>query len=135
MNNEPPFNTPDVEYHRDDSGRFAPGNRTPNGNKKGRLGGRALALRTLDRMLAKDHNQDNLTNALQVHFDADPVRFFKMLMMPLLPQDLKVQTTPDTGFTWMTLADLILCKRSARIAFDDTTADLLPPRPPFAVPD
>jgi hypothetical protein len=123
MNNEPPSSTPDVDYRRDDVGRFAPGNRPLNGNKKGRLGGRALALRTLDRMLAKEHNQENLANALQAHFDTDPVRFFKTLIMPLLPQDFKVQTTPDTGFTWMTLPDMILRKRSARIAFDDTTAD------------
>ena len=112
MNRTPPFTTAHVEYRRDESGRFAPGNRPPNGNKKGRLGGRAQALQTLDRMLAQERNQENLANALQAHFDADPIRFFKTLIMPLLPQDLKIHTTAETGFSWMTLPEIILRKNS-----------------------
>ena len=71
-----------------------------------------MALRTLDRMLAKERNQENLANALQAHFDTDPVRFFKTLIMPLLPQDLKVHATAETGFSWMTLPELIRQKTS-----------------------
>ena len=94
------------------NGLIVAANRPPTGNKKGRLGGRAMALRTLDRMLAKERNQENLANALQAHFDTDPVRFFKTLIMPLLPQDLKVHATAETGFSWMTLPELIRQKTS-----------------------
>lgn len=61
---------------RDERGRIIPGySLNPAGKPKGKLGGRALALKTLDRVMAKERNQENLANALQAHFDEDPVRF------------------------------------------------------------
>ena len=118
---QPPSSRPDVEYRRDDTGRFAPGTGSHYAPRKGKLGGRAQALRTLDQMLAKDQNQENLANALQAHFDEDPVRFFKTLVMPLLPQDLKVHATADTGFSWMSLPDMIGRKTTSRLDFEDAT--------------
>lgn len=109
-----PLNTskPEVELIRDDRGRFLPGSRPPL-PQKGRLGGRALALRTLDSVMAREKNQENLANALQAHFDEDPVRFFKQIIMPLLPQDVKIKLSEEGGFSWMTLPDMIRMKASS----------------------
>ena len=97
---------------RDEKGRFAPGT-VPAPRPKGILGGRALALRTLDSVMAKEKNQENLANALQAHFDEDPIRFFKQIIMPLLPQDVKIKLSEEGGFSWMTLPDMIRMKASS----------------------
>jgi hypothetical protein len=102
----------DVELIRDDRGRFLPGSRPPI-PQKGRLGGRAMALRTLDQVMAKEKNQENLANALQAHFEEDPVRFFKQIIMPLLPQDVKIKLSEEGGFSWMSLPDMIRMKASS----------------------
>jgi len=81
---------------RDEAGRLAPGT-IPAPRPKGTIGGRALALKTLDVMLGKDKNQENLMNALQAHFDADPVRFFKQIVMPLLPTEVKMRLSEEGG--------------------------------------
>ena len=82
---------------RDDKGRWIPGGAPPACRPKGALGGRALALKTLDVMLGKERNQENLMNALQAHFDADPVRFFKQIVMPLLPTEVKMRLSEERG--------------------------------------
>jgi hypothetical protein len=56
--------TPEVRYVRAADGRFLPGTRPPVVPTKGKLGGRALALRTLDSVMARERNQENLANAL-----------------------------------------------------------------------
>jgi hypothetical protein len=113
VNDDPPNSTPDeVIFVRDDAGRFAPGT-IPPVRKKGALGGRALALKTLDVMLGKETNQENLMNALQAHFDDDPVRFFKQIVMPLLPTEVKMKLTEEGGFSWLSLPDMIRMKASS----------------------
>lgn len=102
----------DREIIRDDKGRWVPGGAPPAFRPKGTIGGRALALKTLDVMLGKDKNQENLMNALQAHFDADPVRFFKQIVMPLLPTDVKVRLSEEGGFSWLSLPDMIRMKAS-----------------------
>ncbi|HMO51252.1 MAG TPA: hypothetical protein PKA21_09010 [Kiritimatiellia bacterium] len=97
---------------RDDKGRWVPGGAPPACRPKGTLGGRALALRTLDSIMAKERNQVYLANALQEHFYADPVRFFKTIIMPLLPQDVKVRLSEEGGFSWLSLPDMIRMKAS-----------------------
>lgn len=62
----------------------------PSGRPKGALGGRARALAGLDKMLAQRKNVDVLVKALEEEFRADPVRFFKTVVMPLLPKESKV---------------------------------------------
>lgn len=101
------------KFIRDENGRFLPGTRGPLAPTKGKLGGRALALRTLDRVMAQERNQENLANALQAEFENDPVRFFKTIIMPLLPQDVKVRLSEEGGFRWMTLPDMIRTQGSA----------------------
>lgn len=97
---------------RDESGRFLPGT-IPPVRQKGGIGGRALALKTLDVMLGKERNQENLMNALQAHFDADPVRFFKQIIMPLLPTEVKMRLSEEGGFSWLSLPDMIRMKASS----------------------
>lgn len=117
MSDIPQHTTPSPEseytFIRDDQGRFLPGTRGPVAPTKGRLGGRAQALKTLDRVMAKEKNQENLANALQAHFDEDPIRFFKQIIMPLLPQDVKIKLSEEGGFSWMTLPDMIRMKASS----------------------
>jgi hypothetical protein len=81
---------------RGDDGRFLPGT-IPPGRPKGRVGGRAAALQTLDAMLGEARNQENLRHALQASFDNDPVKFFKQIIMPLLPTEVKMKLGADRG--------------------------------------
>ena len=60
------------------------------GRPKGSVGGRARALVMLDKMLGKEGNAKLLEEKLQEEFRADPVRFFKNVVMPLLPKESKV---------------------------------------------
>ena len=91
---------------RGDDGRFLPGTVAP-GRPKGRVGGRAMALQTLDAMLGEERNQENLRHALQANFDNDPVKFFKQIIMPLLPTEVKMKLGEKGGFSWMSLPDMI----------------------------
>ena len=59
----------------------------PAGAKKGVLGGRANALKTLDSMMAEAPNVEKLRGAFQEAFDKNPLRFFKDIVMPLLPKE------------------------------------------------
>ena len=75
---------------------FEPGvSGNPAGRPKGSYGGRIAALAALDRMLGKKRNQSKLVKALEEHFEQDPVRFFKTIVMPLLPKESKVQLDKD----------------------------------------
>ena len=96
---------------RDEAGLFAPGT-IPMPRPKGTIGGRALALKTLDVMLGKDRNQENLMNALQAHFDADPVRFFKQIIMPLLPTEVKMKLGEEGSISWVRLSTMFPTKDS-----------------------
>ncbi len=62
----------------------------PTGRPKGAVGGRARALTELDRMLGQKDNAKLLADKLEEEFRADPVRFFKTVVMPLLPKESKV---------------------------------------------
>ncbi len=75
---------------RGDDCRFLPGTVGP-GRPKGSIGGRAAALKTLDSILGEERNQENLRRALQASFDNDPVKFFKQIIMPLLPTEVKMK--------------------------------------------
>jgi hypothetical protein len=62
----------------------------PTGRPKGALGGRARALVELDKMLGQKENAELLAEKLEADFREDPVRFFKTVVMPLLPKESKV---------------------------------------------
>jgi len=58
----------------------------PGGPKKGVAGGRSAALRQLDEMLSRTENLRVLRAALEKDFRKNPMRFFRDVVMPLLPK-------------------------------------------------
>ena len=75
----------------------------PVGRPKGSYGGRIQALASLDRMLGKKRNQVVLTKALEEDFLKNPVRFFKTVVMPLLPRESKLKFDHDGVVQWKSL--------------------------------
>ena len=83
---------------------FQPGQSgNPAGRPKGSYGGRIKALAALDKMLGRKKSQDALVKALQLEFDKDPVRFFKTIVMPLLPKESKLQLDREGVIQWRSL--------------------------------
>ena len=83
--------------------KFQPGQSgNPQGRKKGTYG-RSAALFALDRMLAKKRNLSLLENSLEYHFKKDPVKFFKTIIMPLLPKETKVDMDGAGVVKWQSL--------------------------------
>ena len=58
----------------------------PSGRPKGQTG-RGIALAVLDQMLKTTPNQRLLKIRLERSFREDPVKFFKTIVMPLLPKE------------------------------------------------
>lgn len=83
---------------------FEPGQSgNPKGRPKGSYGGRIQALAALDKMLARRKNQSALVKALEKEFEADPVRFFKTIIMPLLPRESKLRFDQEGVVEWRSL--------------------------------
>ena len=68
----------------------------PKGRPKGSYGGRIMALASLDKLLARRKNQRALIRALEADLQANPVRFFKSVIMPLLPREAKLSDRKST---------------------------------------
>jgi hypothetical protein len=84
--------------------QFQPGvSGNPDGRPKGSSGGRVQALAALDVMLAKRKNQRALVKALESEFLGNPVRFFKTIIMPLLPREAKLSLDHDGVIRWQSL--------------------------------
>lgn len=75
----------------------------PKGRPKGCCGGRMRALAGLDRLLARKKNQQALIAALEEDLHKDPVRFFKTVVMPLLPREAKLSVDHDGVIEWKSL--------------------------------
>jgi len=75
----------------------------PRGRPKGSYGGRIQALACLDRLLARKVNQKALMQALEADLRANPVRFFKTVIMPLLPRESKLSFDHDGVIEWRSL--------------------------------
>lgn len=73
------------------------------GRPKGSFGGRILALASLDKLLAKKKNQKALILALEKDLQANPVRFFRTVIMPLLPRESKLSFDHDGVIQWKSL--------------------------------
>ena len=92
---------------------FKPGQSgNPAGRPKGCLGGRALALQTLENVLANPANQAELAKAIQSAFSADPMKFFRQIIMPLLPQDVKIRMAEEGAIQWVSLATTFPMKKA-----------------------
>ena len=59
------------------------------GNTRGSVNGRAQALAALDRMLSKECNQQAIFDALEKVLQADPARFFRNTVVPLIPRSTR----------------------------------------------
>lgn len=87
--------------------RFQPGESgNPVGRPKGSYGGRIQALAALDRLVARKKNQAALTRALEAELLEDPVKFFKTVIMPLLPREAKLSVDHDGVIEWRSLAEV-----------------------------
>ena len=75
----------------------------PEGRPKGSYGGRIQALAGLDRLLGRTKNKKLLERALEAEFRADPSKFFKTVVMPLLPKESKVAIDQDGIVMWRNL--------------------------------
>lgn len=75
----------------------------PRGRPKGSYGGRIQALAGLDRLLARKKNQKALVRALEAELQADPVRFFKTVVMPLLPRESRLAFDHEGVIEWRSL--------------------------------
>lgn len=73
------------------------------GRPKGSFGGRIQALAGLDKLLGKNKNQRALIAALEKDLQKDPVRFFKTVIMPLLPRESKLSFDHDGVIQWKSL--------------------------------
>lgn len=75
----------------------------PAGRPKGSYGGRIQALAGLDKLLARKKNQKALIRALEADLQANPVRFFKTVIMPLLPRESRLAFDHDGVIQWRSL--------------------------------
>lgn len=83
---------------------FEPGKSgNPAGRPKGSYGGRIKALAGLDKLLARHKSQKALIRALEAELHADPVRFFKTVIMPLLPRESRLAFDHEGVIQWRSL--------------------------------
>jgi hypothetical protein len=75
----------------------------PNGRPKGGYGGRVQALQGLDLMVARKKNHRCLIKALERDLRADPIRFFKSVIMPLMPREARLSLSRDGVIKWQSL--------------------------------
>jgi hypothetical protein len=88
-----------AKYERGQSGN-------PKGRPKGTFGGRMLALKKLDLMVARKKNQQRVINAMEAELQRDPVGFFKTVIMPLLPKESRVALDQSGILEWRSLLEL-----------------------------
>ncbi len=85
-------------------GQFVAGQSgNPAGRPKGAYGGRIQALAALDQIMGRKRNLAVLEKALEAEFKRDPVRFFKGIIMPLLPKESKLELDRDGVIRWQSL--------------------------------
>lgn len=95
--------------------QFQPGmSGNPKGRPKGSSGGRVQALAALDSMLGKRKNQRALVKALEDELQGNPVRFFKTIIMPLLPREARLSVDNDGMVQWQSLLTISPTKGSSK---------------------
>ena len=83
---------------------FQPGiSGNPRGRPKGTGGGRTQTLVALDRLLSTKGNQQAITDALAKELLANPLQFFRNIVVPLLPRAARDAPPPDELDDWQPL--------------------------------
>lgn len=107
-----PFDT-DYEPARRPDGRFGPGNVVnPNGRPRGSQGGRTKALALLDQIIGEEAVQVRIGEAMRQAIMDDPMKFFRQIVMPLLPAESKHEITTAAASPWVSLVDVINQRRA-----------------------
>ena len=104
MSENLPENTNPTEG-RDERGRFLPGMRHGPGMPAGYKCGRARALATLDSLFEEEGTQARLKAALREAFEKNPVKFFRQILMPLMPQNVKLELQQSGPMVWKGLVE------------------------------
>ena len=109
-----PINTESELAIRRSNGTFGPGNvANPGGRPKGSVGGRQRTLQLLDSIINEPDNIEALRQAMAKAMLEDPMKFFRQIIMPLLPTEARHEiATP--GFSWISLPDVIRKHNAAR---------------------
>ena len=76
-----------TEYRDPGGHKFKKGNP---GKPKGAVSGRSKALKLLDELFSKEANLTILKREMRNEFLKDPMRFFKVYVMPLLPRQTNI---------------------------------------------
>ena len=76
---------------------------SPKGRPKGSYGGRVQALASLDKLMAKRKSQAALMRALEDELQANPLGFFRTIVMPLLPREAKLSLDHEGVLEWKSL--------------------------------
>lgn len=75
------------------------------GRPRGSVSGRGRALQILDEIMAEEENLALLKKALQANFEANPMRFFRQIIMPLLPKDVVLNMGEPATVKWTSLLE------------------------------
>ena len=101
------------------TGRFLPGNTLTHTRGPG---GRSKALRTLDQMLASEENQRILKEAMQKSFRQNPMRFFRTIIMPLLPREARLEMENEGRVLWTRISEAFPAEEEAEPETIDVAA-------------
>ncbi len=86
--------------------QFQSGHNSPGpGRPKGSVSGRARALQILDALMAEEANLERLRAAMQASLEANPMRFFRQIIMPLIPKDVVLKMVEPGEIKWVSLLD------------------------------
>ena len=67
--------------------------------------GRARALATLDSLFEEEGTQARLKEALREAFEKNPVKFFRQILMPLMPQSVRLELQESGPMVWKGLVE------------------------------
>lgn len=98
-------NPPKQVIVRSEKGQFLPGTRPPPVLPPRGYGGRVKALQTLDAMMGEEQNQQILREALQKSFERNPMKFFRQIIMPLLPKETRLEMASEGKVLWTRISE------------------------------
>jgi hypothetical protein len=96
------------------NGTILPGHSlNPNGKPAGCVGGRAKALAMLDAIVGEEEVQTAIGAAIRTEALENPLRFFKQILMPLFPSEIKMKVGEEGPVTWVSLLTTLPKKEPA----------------------